>query len=217
MTKRKRRLLTVASFGLLVLALAAWFEPTCVVKGWLRGEAFYDGRPTSYWSRELARWRASAFFSTYLKSTIGLAAADVPVAAEAPARWNPFADHREFRVTELTGRALWVELDRDLNGLADVKNTLIINEANFDLFGYTRQPGFVDKAAGWLGVTLQYPDRPALLNGDPQAAPVLRELLHDADEVVRGHAERALSRQSGPVAPGFPGRVMFTLEGRAQE
>ena len=46
---------------LLVLAILAafvvWLEPTRIVWGWLRGEAFYDGRPTSYWRAEIARWQ----------------------------------------------------------------------------------------------------------------------------------------------------------------
>ena len=39
---------------LLVLAgLGAWFEPTCVVRGKVRGEAFFANRPTTYWQRKL--------------------------------------------------------------------------------------------------------------------------------------------------------------------
>jgi hypothetical protein len=38
------------------VALAAYFEPTHCVRGWLRGEAFYQGRPTSYWAEEIQRW-----------------------------------------------------------------------------------------------------------------------------------------------------------------
>src|SRR5260370_165684 len=39
---------------LVVLAgVAAWFEPTSVVRGKVRGEAFFDKRPTSYWQRRL--------------------------------------------------------------------------------------------------------------------------------------------------------------------
>lgn len=39
-------LLLVALLG---VALAVYFEPTRCVRGWLWGEAFFDGRPTSYW------------------------------------------------------------------------------------------------------------------------------------------------------------------------
>ena len=42
----------------ILTAFAVWLEPTRVVWGWLRREAFYDGRPTSYWASELERWGA---------------------------------------------------------------------------------------------------------------------------------------------------------------
>ena len=35
--------------ALIGVALAVYFEPTHCVRGWLWGEAFYQGRPTSYW------------------------------------------------------------------------------------------------------------------------------------------------------------------------
>ena len=44
----KRRLIMIAAV-LFAAVLAAYFEPTYCVRGWLRGEAFFDGRPTSYW------------------------------------------------------------------------------------------------------------------------------------------------------------------------
>jgi hypothetical protein len=36
-------------FALTGVMLAVYFEPTRCVRGWLWGEAFFDGRPTSYW------------------------------------------------------------------------------------------------------------------------------------------------------------------------
>jgi hypothetical protein len=53
----RRRILRWSLLLVIVAAFAVWLEPTRVVWGWLRGEAFYQGRPTSYWSRELAMWR----------------------------------------------------------------------------------------------------------------------------------------------------------------
>jgi len=35
--------------ALIGVAFAVYFEPTRCVRGWLWGEAFFDGRPTSYW------------------------------------------------------------------------------------------------------------------------------------------------------------------------
>src|SRR5438270_562311 len=54
---RKRRVIFILTgLGVLVLGLAAWFEPSRAVHGWLHGEAFYLGRPTSYWAAELEDW-----------------------------------------------------------------------------------------------------------------------------------------------------------------
>jgi hypothetical protein len=47
MFKRWRFWLT--AMALVAVALAVYFEPTHCVRGWLWGEAFFDGRPTSYW------------------------------------------------------------------------------------------------------------------------------------------------------------------------
>src|SRR5262245_12651350 len=41
---------------IIVAAFAIWLETTRGVWGWLRGEGCYDGRPTSWWEAELARW-----------------------------------------------------------------------------------------------------------------------------------------------------------------
>ena len=43
---------------LIGLTLGILFETSShVVRGWLRGEAFYDGRPTSYWRIKLTPWK----------------------------------------------------------------------------------------------------------------------------------------------------------------
>jgi hypothetical protein len=44
MWKRPRNWLLV--FALVAIAHAVYFEPTHCVRGWLRGEAFFDVRPT---------------------------------------------------------------------------------------------------------------------------------------------------------------------------
>ena len=57
MKKRFRRIL----LALVVLGVAAavLFElETHVLRGWLRGEAFFDGRPTSYWRAATHAWIA---------------------------------------------------------------------------------------------------------------------------------------------------------------
>ena len=45
-TMTKRRLLRWSLLLVILAAFAVWLEPTRVVWGWLRGAAFYQGRPT---------------------------------------------------------------------------------------------------------------------------------------------------------------------------
>src|SRR5262245_18383477 len=52
----KRRLLRWSLLLLIFAAFAVWLEPTRVVWGWLRGEAFYQGRPTSWWAGQIRPW-----------------------------------------------------------------------------------------------------------------------------------------------------------------
>ena len=49
----KRRLLCWSLLLVTLAAFAVWLEPTRVVWGWLRGDAFYDGRPTRWWRGQL--------------------------------------------------------------------------------------------------------------------------------------------------------------------
>ena len=60
----KRRLLCWSLILLILAAFAVWLEPTRVVWGWLRGEAFYQGRPTSYWRDEVRRWKPIDFWGS---------------------------------------------------------------------------------------------------------------------------------------------------------
>jgi hypothetical protein len=51
----KRRVLRWSLVLVILAAFAVWLEPTRVGWGWLRGEAFYQGRPTSYWRALIER------------------------------------------------------------------------------------------------------------------------------------------------------------------
>ena len=51
MWKRRRTWLVLAALS--CVALAVYFEPTRCVRGWLWGEAFFDGRPTSWWRGQI--------------------------------------------------------------------------------------------------------------------------------------------------------------------
>src|SRR5437868_3119625 len=47
----KKLLLLIAL--IVVVAAAAWFEPTHSVRGWVRGEPFFQGRSAGYWEERL--------------------------------------------------------------------------------------------------------------------------------------------------------------------
>ena len=53
---RKLICLAIALIEVAIFLLAVYFEPSYGVRGQLRGEAVFDGRPTSYWQNELSRW-----------------------------------------------------------------------------------------------------------------------------------------------------------------
>jgi hypothetical protein len=52
----KRRLTRWSLILVILAAFVVWLEPTRVVWGWVRGEAFYQGRPTSYWRAKCDDW-----------------------------------------------------------------------------------------------------------------------------------------------------------------
>jgi hypothetical protein len=60
-----RRLLRWSLILLILAAFAVWLEPTRVVWGWLRGEAFYLGRPTSWWAEQIRPWQKRSRLSTF--------------------------------------------------------------------------------------------------------------------------------------------------------
>jgi hypothetical protein len=48
-------LLALTAFGLSAL----WLYQTRIVVGWMRDEAFYQGRPSSYWAAEIRLWECT--------------------------------------------------------------------------------------------------------------------------------------------------------------
>jgi hypothetical protein len=60
----RRILIAVIVIG---LTLAGLYEyATHVGRGWLRGEAFFDGRPTSWWRQELEQWEIRGWHTVHL-------------------------------------------------------------------------------------------------------------------------------------------------------
>jgi hypothetical protein len=52
---KRRMTLLCAGMAIVFVLLAVYFEPSHSVRGWLWGEAFFDGRPTSYWRKIVRR------------------------------------------------------------------------------------------------------------------------------------------------------------------
>src|SRR5438034_1140724 len=77
---RKRWLLWLG-IGVVVVAGAVLLDPTCVVRGFLRGEKFYRGRPTTYWGGALKNQDPAGHVETVKTLKEGGAAA-VPVLVE---------------------------------------------------------------------------------------------------------------------------------------
>ena len=68
-------------FALVGVALAIYFEPTHCVRGWLQGEALFEGRPTSYW-REVVIHEidpAPTFIWDRVRKWVGAREEDTPV------------------------------------------------------------------------------------------------------------------------------------------
>src|SRR2546427_10287317 len=91
MSRKKRTWLIIALIAV-ILPAAVFLDPTFVILGWLRGESFYQGKPTSYWSREMRGW---------MKLSDGWAGA---VGWAGKSRWIHVKEFFSFRELISTGR-----------------------------------------------------------------------------------------------------------------
>ncbi|MSU77247.1 MAG: hypothetical protein EXS16_04025 [Gemmataceae bacterium] len=140
---KKRRLLLIGLAIVSLLALGVYDSTTHVVRGKLRGEAFFDGRPTSWWRAELLRWRIDLDFED-----------------------NKFAANKD--------------------------EELLITQSFF------RERTTIEKFADrWLPIWKLNDfsnQAPAIIQGDPNAAQVLRELADDDSQMTREFVELGLWR-----------------------
>jgi hypothetical protein len=164
----KRRLIRWSLLLLTFTALAAWLDSTRVVWGWLHGEAFYQGRPTSYWERILANWDVLTL-DTGADNWLEVTLPNFEVRSILPQKSAP-AIHAEGSPgsVRLHG-ALVIESPKD-NWVAIVRRWLTKNGSQLEVNAV----------------------EPGLLNGDPQAAPVLRALAEQSVGQVRSLAEYGL-------------------------
>ncbi|MCI0681257.1 MAG: hypothetical protein L0Y71_04065 [Gemmataceae bacterium] len=151
----KRRLLRWSLVLAIVTGFAVWLEPTRVVWGWLRGDAFYRGRPTSWWAAQVRPWGSDV----------------VPI--------NDGVDGFKFGTSTPP------------EGFQAV--VIILQHQDTPVRAWFKR---------W--VQLHDPAWPEVLDGDPHAESVLRELRDHADGEVRARARLGLLRlhsdQRGPVA-----------------
>lgn len=84
---RKRRILC-AMLAVAVAAVAVMVEPTRIVRGWLRGERFFAGRPSSYWSKVIRDRNPAGGF----EDAVGLVFGKEPDPAAVPMLVELLAD-----------------------------------------------------------------------------------------------------------------------------
>jgi hypothetical protein len=118
-----RRWRIVLGLALLVALTAMFAHPAIYwpVAGWLRGEAFYQGRPTSYWSQAIWTWANDSAAGTWLdqaRVSVGMRKSDPiprpPVIGDDPGpySWHPApANMLALRPTEVDPAALPVLLE----------------------------------------------------------------------------------------------------------
>ena len=142
--------LTLTAAEALALMLCVYFEPSHCVRGWLLGEACFEGRPTSYWRGRIEVW-ANLFES------------------------------EEFAVAEIYG--------------PDSRDA----DAFYIRIRY-RSPKerFLDRFRTRNAIDSDY-HRPTILNAEPDAEAVLKEL--EQDPSVRRYAQAA--RKAGELNRHF--------------
>jgi HEAT repeat protein len=121
-----KRVTIFASLGIILAlaALAVFLEPTRTVIGYLRGDAFYQGRSTSYWRRVLAREDASALQSAEALPVLAELLNDQH--PEIRARAASILSHEAVKLGEM-GPAASESVPALLKSLKDAKGNLDSN------------------------------------------------------------------------------------------
>lgn len=132
-----------------VAVFAVWLEPTRVVWGWLRGEAFYQGRPTSYWRGKCDEWIGRFDDHASLTTFTWFLPFDVPA--------DPGL--RRFGIAE--------DLPNEGGSIRLYRDTFVKRFLDY----------FRSEAA--LKRERDYMFAPAILWADPDTEPVLRELQQE--------------------------------------
>jgi hypothetical protein len=121
--------------ALIGVALAVYFEPTRCVRGWLWGEAFFDGRPTSWWRERVDRWMGRFGSPEVALSTMEEVQLFAGEAGDGPMEvmegggllWlRPKTNWERFQalIGILEDDEHWIQTPKVLDGLIDAEPTL---------------------------------------------------------------------------------------------
>lgn len=169
---KPRRLIRISVLLAILTVLAVWLEPTRLVWGWLRGEAFYQGRPTSYWAERIRPWEVPEGMRLNVNAAIA-----------AGVEWSA-VEGRLTNRPDGQGRAVMASREQ-------IALYVSLSPRESDLRRLVKP---------WL--RLPEIPWPPVLDGDPEARPVLIELLQYDEPGIRDWAQRGLQRietgQRGP-------------------
>lgn len=183
---RRKRWVWVGFGLLLLLALVALFEPTQTVRGILRGEAIYSGRPTRYWREVLRADGETGAVSERTVERLGSHRA-IPVLLECLEDPDP---NVRWPAANLIGRFVGRSVgfnDRVLPGLR--------------------------RALGDEDVEVRLQTVLVMIRIGPNARaaiPDLVPLLRDLDPQVRHYADIALWEADARMAPALTGWTVYT-------
>ena len=175
----KRRLLRWSLLLVILAAFAVWLEPTRVVWGWLRGAAFYQGRPTSYWAGRIAEWAPAEPFVQDFQGT--------SLTARVPYGWNIGDFRRRLHNYTTMFDPVWPSV---LNG--DEKANTVLRELLADQELIVRE---------WAHVGLA-----RLASGDtgPCIDLTFREIKEYVDEKTKAHRYKTIDgRRQCVRVPGM--------------
>jgi hypothetical protein len=183
---RWRLLAGAATLAGLILPLA--LAPVrLTLRGWLRGEPCYDGRPLSYWRHQLGDWRIGGEFD------LGLVEDEAGRKAKGTG-WEFWCVSGHPGKWSLQHRDTWAQRAR--------------REPRVFRAKLTGQGSGMNPTYGEPFCRL------AILEGDPAAVPVLTALLGDEDLVMRRHAAAALGTVGPQARAAFPALLATALKDR---
>ncbi len=214
----KRRFFVCLLGALVLLAAGVWLEPTGVVLGWMNGEAFYQNRPTRYWSKALISTDPATQAQTHSALTEGGRSA-VPVLIEvlekdknAEARW---------KAADLLGR-LGSEARKAPQALSALAAALkdvdphvrAIAAAALASIG-PAGPDAIPALTEMLSTPDCLPALRALALYGPDTAPALEKIIalldHKDDSEIRWNAARTLGKMKAAAKKAAP-RLVTALD-----